>query len=86
MECIFLIKLIATTFGFTSAILLFLFGIPAMTESDTVSHLLAQGPEITKENIKYIKKFTKFKCIGKLALFLLFLSFVIQFIVIIIEK
>lgn len=79
----FILKLISTILGGFSAILLFFFGIPAMTESDTRDNIVTN---VTEDNKKSMEKFRVFSNIGKVALLMLCTSFILQFIILLLEK
>ena len=83
---IFTLKVISTILGGFSALLLFFFGIPAMTKSETYTTLSVKTEKTTTNDKKNKIKYAIFNIISKIALLMLVGSFTLQFVILYIEK
>jgi len=83
---IFILQILSTLLGAISSLLLFFFGIPAMTKSDTSTGLVINTVETKINDAKNLKKYKLFSIISRLALLMLVSSFLLQFVILFLEK
>ncbi|MBN2771233.1 MAG: hypothetical protein JXR90_11115 [Spirochaetes bacterium] len=86
LKYVFILKILSASFGILSAIFIFCFGVPKVTLSEGTSSLLIEGPDEDKERIKGSKKVKRYICLSKVGVLILFLSFVLQIIIVISER